>query len=84
MYLFEEEIEKYESGESEITLKDYLGQLSEKERMYYEAYDIVNVVKDLQKANIDNIESYIDDIVKWNMVNRLFLRGFNILDNLFK
>ena len=66
----------------EITLKDYLGQLSENERMCYEAYDIINIVKDLQKTNIENIESYIDDIVKWNMVNRLFLRGFNILDNL--
>lgn len=67
----------------EIAIRTYLdGKASLTE--IFEEYGGINTIKDLKKINVDNFEAYFDTLQKYNALNRLHVKGFNVLDNLSK
>lgn len=67
----------------EISVRTYLdGKNSLKEM--FEEYGGMSTVKDLKKINIENFESYFDTLQKYNALNKLHLKGFNIVENMGK
>lgn len=60
--------------------------LSDKEALteMFEDYGGQSTIKDLQSTNADNFDAYLDNLLKFNALNRLHIKGFNVLDNLSK
>lgn len=50
----------------------------------FEEYDGFKTVNDLKIINVENFDAYLDTLLKYNSLNRLHIKGFNILDNLEK
>jgi replicative DNA helicase len=50
----------------------------------FEDYGGLQTIHDIKKVNNDNLESYLDSLLKYNSLNRLHVKGFNILDNMDK
>jgi replicative DNA helicase len=51
----------------------------------FEEYGGYDSIKDMVNTiNIENYESYYDALLKYNILNRLHIKGFNVLDNINK
>lgn len=50
----------------------------------FEEYGGMNTVRDFKGINVENYEAYLDTLIKYNSLNKLHLKGFNVLDNLTK
>lgn len=84
LYRMGDEITKLGIKEmDEISIMSYLDGKNSLSEMF-EEYGGMATIKDLKKINIENFESYFDTLQKYNALNRLHIKGFNVLDNLNK
>lgn len=67
----------------EITIKSYLNGKESLTEMF-EEYGGLSTIKDLKNINIENFDAYFDTLQKYNALNRLHIKGFNVLENLSK
>ena len=67
----------------EVSIKTYLnGKVSLNEM--FEEYGGISTIKDLRGINVENFDAYFDTLQKYNALNKLHVKGFNVLDNLEK
>lgn len=50
----------------------------------FEQYGGINTINDLKCTGYENFEYYLDNLLKYNALNRLHMKGFNIIQNLNK
>ena len=50
----------------------------------FELYGGMATIKDFKAINVENFEAYSDSLLKYNALNKLHIKGFNVLDNLSK
>lgn len=67
----------------DIVIKEYLNGKTLLLEMF-EEYGGLQTIHDIKKVNNDNMESYLDSLLKYNSLNRLHVKGFNVLDNMAK
>lgn len=67
----------------EQTIKIYL-QDREALNKLFEEYGGINTIKDLKNTNLNNFDAYLDSLIKYNSLNRLHIKGFNVLENIEK
>lgn len=67
----------------EISIKTFLHGRKALEEMF-EQYGGINTIKDIKSIDAENFEAYLDTLLKYNALNRLHIKGFNVLDNLEK
>lgn len=67
----------------ELSVNSYLnGKDTLKE--VFETMGGFSTIKDLKKVSSENFDAYLDDLQKYNILNRLHFKGFNVLDNMDK
>jgi replicative DNA helicase len=67
----------------DIVIKEYLNGKALLLEMF-EEYGGLQTIHDIKKVNNDNIDAYLDSLLKYNSLNRLHVKGFNVLDNMAK
>jgi replicative DNA helicase len=67
----------------EVAVKTYLNGKQSLTDMF-EEYGGISTIKDFRAINIDNFDAYLDTLQKYNALNKLHVKGFNVLDNLEK
>jgi replicative DNA helicase len=50
----------------------------------FDEYGGFSTIKDLKAVNSENFDAYLDTLLKYNALNKLHAKGFNVLDNLEK
>ncbi len=67
----------------EVAIKTFLnGKIALSE--FFENYGGMSTVKDFKNINSENFDSYTDTLMKYNALNKLHAKGFNVLENLEK
>lgn len=67
----------------EVAIKTFLnGKIALTE--FFELYGGISTVKDFKNINTENFDAYLDTLMKYNALNKLHVKGFNVLDNLEK
>lgn len=79
-------LEITKTGVKSIDEQSIKAYLSGKEALseMFEEYGGTMTIKDLKNTNAENFEAYLDTLIKFNALNRLHIKGFNVLDNLSK
>ena len=67
----------------DIVIKEYLHGKDLLNELF-EEYGGLQTIHDIKKVNNENLEAYLDTLLKYNSLNRLHVKGFNVLDNMDK
>ena len=67
----------------EIAIKSYLSSREMLSEVFNE-YGGMVTINELKSIKVENFDAYLDTLLKYNALNKLHIKGFNVLDNLEK